>query len=307
MKKKFVIGIFLLLILFVVIMKFPYFMDESKKIYIQKLPNVKIKETFSGNADDVIDEFIVKYIESSDFRYDDFTSSFVLIPSKHKYNEFETVVHHTFDTKTSGNEITYYIAYKCVDGNFINEIFGCDVSGNVPASITLKKVKGIENQYKVTKFLFQKEGHLYCCPIEEIFDNKIIIEYQAENYNRELTKKLHKKERAYLKSVGKDVKIVYDYDLNDIMEDTEFIESGYDYLEDEGDFIENFNDKGYPDWIGTRERLEKGEWYIYKAEQKEKDKGEYIVTYTKTDESGNILEQYKVNANSKGYEVKKVV
>ena len=110
-----------------------------------------------------------------------------------------------------------------------------------------------------------------------------------------------------MKSVGKDVKIVYDYDLNDIMEDTEFIESGYDYLEDEGDFIENFNDKGYPDWIGTRERLEKGEWYIYKAEQKEKDKGEYIVTYTKTDESGNILEQYKVNANSKGYEVKKVV
>lgn len=287
-------------------MKNFYFIGEGENIYMQKLPDVKIKETFSGNADDVIDEFILKYIESSDFRYDDFISSFVLSPSDDKYNEFKKVVHHTFDKKVNGNETTYYIAYKDVSGNLMNGVFYCEISGNVPASITLKKVQGREKQYKVTKLLFQKEGHLYCCPIEEMFDNKIITEYQSENYNKKLTKKIYKKQKAYLKSIGRDAKIVYDYDFNYIMEDTDFVENGYDYLGDEDDFIEKFDYKGYPYWIGTIERMEKGKWYIYKAAQEKKDNGEYIITYTKTDESGKILEQYKVYANKKDYNVKKL-
>ncbi len=304
MKKKLIIGIFIFIICCIF---FPHFVRESKYLYSEYLPKVKIKETFTGDIDNIIDEFILNYIESTEQGYDDFVPTVFLRPVKNKYNEFETVVHHTFNTKTSGNEITYYIVYRYGDGNFVNGVFAHYEYENVPVSITFKKVGNRENEYKVTKIFFQKEGFFYP-ELNEIFDDKIIEKYKSENYNEEIKEKLYKRKKAYLKSIGRNEKMTENLYLEYIMEDVEFAENGYDYMCSDDSFIFDFEEnKGYPAWIGTIERLKGGKRYIYKAEQQVIDKKRYIITYTMTDESGNILEQYKVNANSRGYKIKKVV
>ena len=308
MKKKLGIVILILFILFIAIMVFSHFINASRYLYTENLPDVKIKKTFSGNVDDVIDEFISRYVESATLEWPAYDEAYLRsFKNDELRNEFCIVAHHTFDKKEIGNKTTFYISYTYAEYSFINGVFTHDVFvENNPVAITLKKLANKKNTYKVTKIFFQREGAYYP-ELNEFFDNEIVNKYKNENHQKEIINKLHKKEKAYLKSIGRNEKIVDDLDFNYIMEDAELAENGYDYMYDEDCFIYDFEYQGYPSWIGTKEIIRGGKRYICKAKQQVIDKKGYIITYTKTDETGNVLEQYKVNVDKADYKVEKVI
>ena len=287
--------------------KKPYNFKVTDEMWAEMEENskVNIKKTFKGDIDDVIDDYIIYHdgdYEDKD-GYDDPDDTF---------SELPVAVHKTFDTEKNGDEITCYIAYDYLELGFENGIFTISGDGglDIASVITLKKVKNKENTYKVIKHIYGYEGHLLEPSLERMFSKDILKEYNNNAYENELEKETDKKARDYLNQIGRDAEFKANVDK-------EYLTDGYFYEDENGisqeeadeiyDLFDEFEEKDYPDWIGSREQVKNNKRYIYKASSVKKGDMKYIITYTKENERGKILEQYKMTLNGKDYKIKKVV
>ncbi len=281
----------------------------------EKNSKVNIDKTFTGTIKEIIDKYIlynieISYEKADQVVVDDKDTLYVKkLHSKDKnyYNEFETVVHKTFSTKKNGDEITSYISYDYRGYSFVNGDFvENSACSRIPAKITLKEVG--DNTYKVICCVIAQDGEYYAPSIKRMFPTFVRGEYYADFYHRRIEKKLFENAQNYLQVIGRKAEI------KDYLDTTELLSYRYD---DESmgeaeidrlyDLLQDFEWKDYPTWIGTREVVRNGKRYIYMAEEKKLGKRKYLITYTKIDENGNMLEQYKVNVDKADYKIEKVV
>ena len=271
--------------------------DEEWAEY-EKKSRVNIDKTFTGTINDVIDKYILCNEEHSygDEEDDD-------------YDEFETVVHKTFSAKKSGDEITSYISYDYRGYMFVNGVFvEGGGSSRIPAKITLKEVANEKDTYKVVSCITAQDGEYYAPSIKRIFPTFVRGEYYADFYHRRIEKQLLENAQDYLHVIGRKAEIKDYIDTTELLsyryDDSAMNENDLDKLYD---LLQDFEWKDYPDWIGTREVVKNGKRYVYNAEQEKKGENKYLLTYTKTDKNGNVLEQYKVNVDKADYKIEKVI
>jgi len=270
--------------------------DEEWAEY-EKNSKVNINKTFTGTVDEVIDEYILCNEEHSYGEKDE----------DDDYNEFETVVHKTFATKKNGDEITSYISYDYRGYVFINGTFTENGgSARIPAKITLKEVENKKDTYKVTSCIIAQDGEYYSPSIKRMFPENVQKEFWEEKYYKDIEKELLKNKQNYLKKIARKAKIKDYVETTYLLEDAEDSLSEADW-EKLDELVSKFCEKDYPEWIGTREVVKNGKRYIYKSGEKKLGKRKYLITYTKTNDKGKVLEKYKVNIDKADYKIEKVV
>lgn len=152
--------------------------------------------------------------------------------------------------------LTMYGEYEFQDDFFV-KISG---SGVIPAVVSLKE-DGEDMEFEEIEY--PEDGNRNASSIKEMFPFKYrsrALEYSEEDI-KVLTELQQKDARQYLKNINRDAHICDEADLIDKRK------SLNDYIMN-SDFEDKLDkDYGdYPDWIGSREKIENNIRYIYKTD-----------------------------------------
>ena len=171
---------------------------------------------------------------------------------------------------------------------FQNNIFNLTTAmSNIPMKIKFTKK---DNQYNYVDSKIAEDGGLFEESLYEMFPKKQASQALNNsldgNYSKKLLEKLNKKAEYYVKNLGREAQVTYNYvpkkELNEVA------------LKGMSGIEELYN---YPQYIGTREVLESGTRYIYETAYNERTGILSFYKYKENKETSNII-QYKVNKDN---------
>ena len=198
-------------------------------------------------------------------------------------SEFITESHVILGKEEDEDSVEVYLMATYGRYEFENNIFNLiSGSSNIPIRIKFSKVK--EGEFLLTEagyyYLDSEEaedGSNYIPSIKRMFPKSIANKALNTDYTDILNKEMHNKAVAYVKSIGRDSEVAYDYVEKEYIDDIAL-----------KNIFNTEEISNYPEWIGTREQIEEEKRYIYETGY---DKSSGIVTFTKYDEKKNIIEK----------------
>jgi len=162
-------------------------------------------------------------------------------------------------------------------------------SGSIP---TVMEFEGnTQGEWELKEYKEPMDGGGYTDSIKEMFPKKIHEEIFSGNQEYYEQLKAQQKEQAqvYLDSIGRDAEIQpghVEKTLSNI--NVEASNKLFAELTKYDEFLNNC-----PYWIGTREKIEEGQRYIYETKQEKTEEGKDMMTYSKTNEKGEVIEKRK--------------
>jgi bla regulator protein blaR1 len=182
---------------------------------------------------------------------------------------------------SDGKTVVYAIAscaYYGFENGLFTEISGC---GAIPAVIKLFNSSG---GYSLLSYTEPEDGQRNSESIKILFPERLWPEVlNTDQAYADLQMQKEKQAQAYLDGIGRNAKICQGY------VDKEFFHVSADASNTLIAIAELID---YPWWIGSKESIDDGQRHIYMAS--EEDSPEYsVITFTKKNEAGDILEQFK--------------
>ena len=197
--------------------------------------------------------------------------------------EFITESHAILGQDEYEDYIEVYLVTTYGVYGFENNIFSMiGGSSQIPMRIKFLKNEKISG-YDYVNSEEAKDGSYYVESVKKMFPTREAYKALNLDYTDQLNKDIYKKAVSYVKNIGRDNEVAYDY-----LDKTYIDELALKNMSN----IKEIED--YPEWIGTRETIENGKRYIYKTEC---DYSSNILTFTKLDENKSQIEmlQYKIN------------
>ena len=197
--------------------------------------------------------------------------------------EFITESHAILGQDEYEDYIEVYLVTTYGVYGFENNIFSMiGGSSQIPMRIKFLKNEKISG-YDYVNSEEAKDGSYYVESVKKMFPTREAYKALNLDYTDQLNKDIYKKAVSYVKNIGRDNEVAYDY-----LDKTYIDELALKNMSN----IKEIED--YPEWIGTRETIKSGKRYIYKTEY---DYSSNILTFTKLDENKSQIEmlQYKIN------------
>ena len=197
--------------------------------------------------------------------------------------EFITESHAILGQDEYEDYIEVYLVTTYGVYGFENNIFSMiGGSSQIPMRIKFLKNEKISG-YDYVNSEEAKDGSYYVESVKKMFPTREAYKALNLDYTDQLNKDIYKKAVSYVKNIGRDNEVAYDY-----LDKTYIDELALKNMSN----IKEIED--YPEWIGTRETIKIGKRYIYKTEY---DYSSNILTFTKLDENKSQIEmlQYKIN------------
>lgn len=240
----------------------------AKEKIVNKVENQKIAEVEIKISEEELEKQI--------------SSSILATAERYKPGELSTEAHKTLGTNISNNKLTAYVVASVSNYAFENNKFTVTSgSGCIPTVIEYEI--NTNNRFKELKYLEPEDGHSYISSVKSLFP----AEYEnaaleAQSFAQTLNDTMNEYAKSYLISINRNADIVdfqekklLDFPVNAIKE------------------LSN-----YPDWIGSTERIEDNNRYIYSVSQSSLN-GENVFEFTKRDTENTIIESFTLNDEGK--------
>lgn len=210
-------------------------------------------------------------------------SQAILSNGRGHYLSGETVAegHIVLETTDENDEVVVYALTSYGEYGFENGIF-TKVSGTgiIPAQIIFQKD---ENGYMLVEYNMPKDGTEYAKSIKEMFPKALAG--RAVNYTDWDAEKCYKQEyqyaEEYLKSIGRTAEVCFKVEKE--LANMNVTVSNL--------LLDLYHD--YPYWIGTQEKLEHNERFVYEKLWEDKGNGDGVVTFKKYRyDDKSVVEEY---------------
>ncbi len=208
----------------------------------------------------------------------------ILTFNENRYLKGETQAegHKILDLEDSGGQTKVYCIASYCEYGFENDVF-TQISGcsSIPVLIIFS---GKESTgYSLLSYREPLDGNHYQKSVREMFPGSIYIAFQfSGRYHKNLQLQEEVYAKQYLASIEREGYKISNGSLPKILPEMN--------VQASNQLIGLFGE--YPYWLGTLERLENGTRYIY---CKEFDQANQIVTYTKTNADGAVVEKYVID------------
>jgi len=213
----------------------------------------------------------------------------------YKEGEVATEGHIILEAKEEGPIIKVYAIVGIGNFGFENGVFTkISGSGAIPTVITLSNETA--NKYSLVDYQQPQDGAGYVESVKKLFPNSLQYKVLRNSvYGETLIKQQEAQAAEYLESIGRDAKVQAAYvekapvKINVEASNKLFAEAAkYDA------FINSC-----PYWIGSMERLEAGNRYVYETTQGKTSDGYDLIVFSKKDTKGNVVTEvkYKIVGN----------
>ncbi len=210
--------------------------------------------------------------------------------------ELSVEAHKILGKSTKNDKIEIYLIATYGDYEFQNDIFNLvHASSQIPLKITfttnLKEGSKLKdnNKYYFVDMKMASAGANLEKSIKDMFPTKEAYKaldiINGAKGSEKLFEEINQDATKYVESLGRKSKVTYHYVQKENIDESAL------------DNIWKLKEVGtYPDYIGTREVIENKKRYIYKTDYSKTSK---VLSFTKTDENGDILEEilYEINNN----------
>ncbi|RKD25850.1 transcriptional regulator [Ammoniphilus oxalaticus] len=203
--------------------------------------------------------------------------------------ETTTEGHIILDTERINGGVKVYMIASYGAFGFENGIFTIvGGTGSIPTIMTFSKDEN--GGYTLLEYKEPLDGSLYANSLKEMFPPELHTRlFAAHDEYPELVKQQEEQARAYLKSIGRSAEVSARYVEKELP--TIHVEASNRL------FGEWAKDRtlihSCPYWLGTKERIENGERYIYETAQRKMSDGSDLLIFQKKKEDGTIVEEEK--------------
>lgn len=201
--------------------------------------------------------------------------------------EFTAEGHIILDNEKKGNQVTVYSVATVGNFAFENSIF-TKISGSGVIPTVIKYEVTNNGEYKQLDYKEPLDGDMFSSSLKELFPGDLYNKVKkTDEYSNELKSKEENQAKEYLKTINRDANVSADYVEKNLLKIN---------LEAANALLEKEELRIYPYWVGTIERIEDGKRFIYETKQSKDENGNDLVTYSKSDESGKIINEiiYKI-------------
>lgn len=211
---------------------------------------------------------------------------------RHPFWEFNTAAYtllgsHELENSGEGNDtLTLYIMSSYSAYQFVNDTF-CEMggTGNLPVVITMERIidkAADQTKFLITDYQLPTDGMKWADSIKELFPEDLWEDILSFQGVQTLNEELLNHARDYLKSIGMENTPV---SLTSPVQSFPLPEEAVKLLA--GLFPQ------YPDWNGSCSTYINRQRYTYYSSFTECQNDTYLLTYTKEDEGGAIVEYYR--------------
>ncbi|MBB6177018.1 bla regulator protein BlaR1 [Anoxybacillus tengchongensis] len=206
----------------------------------------------------------------------------------YRKGEYIAEGHIILSTEQKANEVKVYAIASVGVFEFQDRMFAIvSGSGAIPTVVTFSV--GKHGRYKLVAYEEPIDGDKYTESIKRMFPKKHHLKVlYAEKYYDELVKQQEEQAKEYLKKIGRDAKVITSYvekrPLNISIQAMNY----FLQMRSSDPFLNEC-----PDWLGTREVIEKGVRYVYETSQSKTNDGRDAVVLRKMKEDGTIIEMRK--------------
>lgn len=206
--------------------------------------------------------------------------------------EFASEGHEILDVEEKNNVVKVYTISSFGYFGFQNGIFTIiSGSGAIPTVITFSRNN---NSYSLKEYKEPEDGSGYSESIKKMFPKKLWdkVLSKDDSVSSKLSTQQEAQAEQYLKSIGRTAKVDSGYvekklpAINVAASNKLFSEMTKD-----DSFLNNF-----PYWLGSKEKLENGQTYIYETSQSKTSDGYDLISFKKKKADGKVVEQrsYKI-------------
>ena len=233
----------------------------------------------------------INRVELSSEKLDEIISQAVLSRATgYMDGEFVTEGHIILGKEEKGNNVKVYTVASLGVYGFENGIF-TTVSGSGSIPTVMEFEANIQGEWELKEYKEPMDGGGYGDSIKKMFPKKIYEEIFSGNQDYYEKLKAQQKEQAqvYLDSIGREAEIQpghVEKTLSNIN-----VEASNKLFAEHTKYDEFLNNCPY--WIGTRERIEEGQRFIYETKQEKTIEGKDMMIYSKTNEKGEVIEVRK--------------
>ncbi|WP_084170995.1 DUF4825 domain-containing protein [Desulfofalx alkaliphila] len=202
--------------------------------------------------------------------------------------ECATEGHVILDTKEKRGVITCYTIAGSGSFGFENGIFtSISGTGATPTVMTFRR--GEDGSYTLLEYKRPMDGDYYVKSIKKMFPRSLYdTVLSAHEFYPKLSKQQEEQARAYLQSIGRNAQVSADYVEKELLDiDVGASNKLFGEIQEYNPYIAN-----YPYWVGTVEKIEDGERYIYETSQGKTADGYDLVSFKKTKEDGTLVEEF---------------
>lgn len=207
------------------------------------------------------------------------------------YGKGEIVVegHHILGTDIQGATTTVYTVSNWGWMAFENDIFTL-VSGAYRVPTVIIFTKNTSGQYTLVSYKEPMGGSAYGNSLKKMFPSHYLKQaLKADDYHEELFSQQKAQAKEYLNKIGRTTAPI---SLEHVSKQLPAISAeAANYL---SDVLSKNEELGYfPNWIGTVEKIENGQRYVYETSEEKKSDSTTVITYTKKDDHQKIVTRYR--------------